>query len=80
MKAFILNETGGIDKLKLKDVDTPDPKDEEVLVRVKAISINPVDVKSRAYEGVYRWIYGTTQPVIPGWDISGVVEKTGSNA
>ena len=43
MKAFTLKESGGVENLKLTEVDKPTNKADEVLVKVKAISINPVD-------------------------------------
>ena len=45
MKAIVLAKTGGIEELKLVDIEKPILKEGEVLVQVKAISINPVDVK-----------------------------------
>lgn len=77
MKVFLLSEPGGIDTLKMADLPVPEVKDGEVLVQVKAISINPVDVKSRAYEGVLSWVFGAERPVVLGWDISGIVTATG---
>jgi len=77
MKTIILNEAGGVDKLQLADTEKPQIKSNEVLVKVKAISINPVDVNARAYDGVLNWIYGDIRPVVLGWDIAGEVSETG---
>lgn len=78
MKAYVLNKAGGVENLVLSDIDKPVVKADEVLVKTKAISINPVDVKVRAHEGVLNMILGTEKrPVIPGWDISGVVAEVG---
>ncbi|MDR6193275.1 NADP-dependent oxidoreductase [Siphonobacter sp. SORGH_AS_0500] len=79
MKAFILQEAGSVDKLMTSEVETPIIKSDEVLVKVVAISINPVDVKARANEGILDWIFGKNRPVILGWDISGIVSETGIN-
>ncbi|HEV7380380.1 MAG TPA: alcohol dehydrogenase catalytic domain-containing protein, partial [Dyadobacter sp.] len=79
MKAFLLKEPGGTENLKLADVDVPQIGTDEVLVQVKAISINPVDVKSRAGKGVYGRIKDQS-PLILGWDISGVVTESKSDA
>ncbi|MDQ1087157.1 NADP-dependent oxidoreductase [Siphonobacter sp. SORGH_AS_1065] len=79
MKAFILQEAGSVDKLMASEVETPIIKSDEVLVKVVAISINPVDVKARANEGILDWIFGKNRPVILGWDISGIVSETGIN-
>jgi len=43
MKAFIVEKAGGLEVLRLKDIDQPKPGGDDVLVEVKAISINPVD-------------------------------------
>jgi NADPH:quinone reductase-like Zn-dependent oxidoreductase len=79
MKAIIINEPGGADKFIYTELPKPVIKNDEVLVQVKAISINPVDVKTRAGKGVYGRIKGES-PIIVGWDISGVVVEAGSEA
>ncbi len=79
MKAIIINEPGGTDKLIYTELPTPAINDEQVLVKVKAISINPVDVKSRAGLGVWGRLKEEV-PLILGWDISGVVEQAGDNS
>jgi NADPH:quinone reductase-like Zn-dependent oxidoreductase len=78
MKAFILKEAGSAESLQLTEIEKPAIKPDEVLVKVASISINPVDVKARAYDGVLSWIFGEERPVILGWDISGAVVQTGS--
>lgn len=77
MKAIVLNEPGDVNQLQYKEIPQPEPLENEVLIKVKAISINPVDVKTRAGKGVYGLLKEKT-PLIIGWDISGIVEKTGS--
>lgn len=74
MKAIVLEKTGGIEELKVVDLEKPIIKEGEVLVQVKAISINPVDVKTRTGSGVYGRI-NTETPLIIGWDIAGVVTE-----
>jgi len=54
------------------EVPTPDPGDRDLLVRVKAVSVNPVDVKVRS-----RLQTVETKPRIIGWDVAGVVERVG---
>ena len=79
MKAIILAETGSTSNLVIREVSTPQIDDEEVLVQVKSISINPVDVKTRMGGGVYN--YGDVSKqmdLILGWDISGIVTATSS--
>ncbi|WP_267406561.1 MULTISPECIES: NADP-dependent oxidoreductase [unclassified Chryseobacterium] len=77
MKAIVLKEAGNVDNLEYVELAKPTINGGEVLVKVKAISINPVDVKSRAGKGVYGRIK-TENPLILGWDISGIVEETKS--
>ncbi len=82
MKAFTLKESGGVENLKLTEVDKPTNKADEVLVKVKAISINPVDTFVRQSESSLRGILkpGKDEDTfILGWDISGIVDETGSN-
>lgn len=79
MKTIILNEAGSVDNLKIAEIPKPSVKPDEVLIKVKAISINPVDVKARAYEGVLEWIFKEEKEIILGWDISGVVAETGQD-
>jgi NADPH:quinone reductase-like Zn-dependent oxidoreductase len=76
MKAIIIREYGGPEVLKYEDVPRPEPKETEVLVRVIAASVNPIDAIVR--EGKYAKEFGTALPLVPGYDIAGVVEKTGA--
>lgn len=79
MKAFVLKQNGGIENLELTDLYIPSIRNDEVLVRVKAISINPVDAYLRkndqAMEAVMKPRKGDR--IILGWDISGTVERAG---
>ena len=79
MRAIILEEPGGVENLKPHEINRPIPKRDEVLVEVKAISINPVDYKVRSNGDVLKMICGEQDPVILGWDIAGTVVATGSN-
>jgi len=78
MKAIILNGTGGVETLQFKELPRPVIQENEVLVEIKSFSINPVDIKTRTGKGVYGRIK-ENQPIILGWDISGVVKETGKN-
>ncbi|ETZ23052.1 NADP-dependent oxidoreductase [Pedobacter sp. V48] len=78
MKAIILKEAGTTANLEHTELPLPKIKENEVLIKVRAISINPVDVKARANEGVLTWLFAEERPVILGWDISGEVTETGS--
>ena len=79
MKAYVLNEAGGVENLVLSEIKTPELDANEVLVKTKAISINPVDVKVRPVEEVLNMIIGEERPVILGWDIAGTVDAVGSD-
>jgi NADPH:quinone reductase-like Zn-dependent oxidoreductase len=76
MKAIVVHEYGGPEVLKYEDAPRPEPKDNEALVRVIAAGVNPVDALIRS--GKYAKFFGTTLPLIPGYDIAGIVEKTGA--
>jgi len=76
MKAIILNEAGGVDKLMERDIEKPVLKSGEILVKVKDIGLNPMDVHLRSNEQILTHFMGAERPVILGWDISGeVVER-----
>ena len=78
MKAFILNEPGDTTHLQIQEIAVPEIADQEVLIRVKAISINPVDTKTRQGKGIYGRLKDQ-HPLIIGWDVAGIVEKAGSD-
>jgi NADPH:quinone reductase-like Zn-dependent oxidoreductase len=69
----VLTALGGPEVLELRDVEGPKPIPTEVLVRVAAAGINPVDWQTRQ-DGGYREAVGEP-PLILGWDIAGVVEE-----
>ena len=75
MKAAVLHEYGGQDKLKYETVDDPQPGPGEVRVRVLAASINPIDLKMRSGEAKER--FPVQFPGILGRDVAGVVERLG---
>lgn len=77
MKAIILEKVGGIENLLLTELEQPTIKANEVLVEVKAISVNPVDFKVRLVEDLLNMICGEARPVIIGWDIAGTVVAVG---
>jgi len=76
MKAIVVHEYGGPEVLKYEDRPRPEPKEDQILVRVIAAGVNPVDDASRSEK--YAKFFGITLPFIPGYDIAGVVEKTGA--
>jgi NADPH:quinone reductase-like Zn-dependent oxidoreductase len=75
MKAVVLHEYGGPEKLEWEDWDDPKPGEGEVLIRVAAASINPVDWKMRSGEAKQR--FPLQFPAIIGRDISGVIREVG---
>lgn len=77
MKAIILKDFGGIENLIAAELPIPIIKNDEVLVMLKSISINPVDVKTRSGKGVSGLIKDQ-MPAILGWDISGVITEIGT--
>jgi len=78
MKAVVVNEYGGPEVLKYQDAPRPEPKDDEILVRVIAAAVNPVD--SYVRQGMFAKCGMDNRPAIIGYDIAGMVEKTGANA
>lgn len=78
MKAIVLNNPGGVENLQLQEVEKPRPFKNEVLVKVHAVSVNPVDTKTREGKSLYDKLKEDS-PVIIGWDISGVVEAVGED-
>lgn len=73
MKAVRIHEFGGPSVLRYEEAPTPEPASDQILIRVHAAGINPVDGKIRS--GTYR--FRPELPAILGRDISGVVEKSG---
>src|SRR5436189_4561782 len=76
MKAIVVHAYGGPEVLKYEDVPRPDPKDDQMLVRVIAAAVNPVDGMIRS--GKFANYFHNTLPLVPGYDIAGIVEKTGA--
>jgi len=76
MKAVVAHEYGGPEVLKLEDVPVPEPKQNEILVRVIASGVNPAD--PLILNGKYAKEFGTHLPLILGYDMGGVVVKTGA--
>ena len=75
MKALVYSDLGGNDRFELTDREEPHVGPDTLVVRVVAAGINPVDYKIR--EGYLRGLIDTRLPAVPGWDVAGVVEKTG---
>ncbi|WP_111707590.1 NADP-dependent oxidoreductase [Lutibacter citreus] len=78
MKAIVLKKAGSVDNLILKEIDQPTIKENEVLVAVKGISVNPADAKIRSAEEGVKMMYAGQSTVILGWDISGTIVSIGN--
>src|SRR5215212_1872646 len=70
MRAVRIHETGGPEVLGVEEVERPDAEDGEVLIRVHAASVNPVDWKYQ------RGYVETELPIAPGRDVAGTVEAS----
>jgi NADPH:quinone reductase-like Zn-dependent oxidoreductase len=75
MRAVQVTRFGGPEVLRCVEMERPAPISTEVLVRVVAAGVNPVDCKTRRGEGVARWM--GPPPFIVGWDVCGMVEAIG---
>jgi NADPH:quinone reductase-like Zn-dependent oxidoreductase len=77
MKAIVIHEYGGPEVLKYETAaPVPEPKENQVLVKVIAAGVNPVDAAIPS--GKYAKMFGITLPVVPGYDIAGTVAKIGA--
>ncbi len=81
MKAVVIRGHGGLDTLHVEEVPVPRPADGEVLLRVRAVALNNIDVWARAGPPGGRPVYPwgrLSLPMITGVDVAGVVEETGA--
>jgi NADPH:quinone reductase-like Zn-dependent oxidoreductase len=76
MKAVVAHEYGAPEVLKFEEVPRPEPKEDEALVRVIASGVNPADPLTLS--GKFAQEFGTHLPLIPGYEIAGIIEKTGA--
>lgn len=77
MKAAIINQFGEADELHIQEIPKPEINENEVLLKVAAVGINPVDTKVRAgTSGMSKYVHF---PAVLGWDVSGVIEAIGKN-
>ncbi|MFT6141801.1 MAG: NADPH:quinone reductase-like Zn-dependent oxidoreductase [Psychromonas sp.] len=77
MRAVQIKQYGGIETLQLVQIDTPKINADDILVAVKATSINPVDWKIR--EGYLQEFIPYALPVTLGWDVAGIVTEVGAD-
>ncbi len=78
MKAYITNKPGKIENFNRTDVTKPDLKPGELLVKIKAASVNPADLKIVESKSGANFIHSMRPPVMAGYDFSGVVEEAGN--
>jgi NADPH2:quinone reductase len=76
MKAAFIHETGAADKIQFGELPVPVPQSGQVLVRTRAVSVNPIDTYIR--NGANYW--ELPKPYIVGADLAGIVEATGPGA
>jgi NADPH:quinone reductase-like Zn-dependent oxidoreductase len=77
MKAIVIDQYGGKEELKEQDIPKPTPKENQVVVKLHATSINPIDWKLR--EGYLKTMLPFEFPIILGWDAAGEIEEIGAN-
>lgn len=77
MKAVILRNIGEVSQLEIQEIKTPTPNKDEVLIKMQAFSINPIEVKTRKGNRFSEKLLNNP-PSILGWDGAGTVEEVGS--
>ncbi|MFM2301128.1 MAG: hypothetical protein RLZZ84_864, partial [Pseudomonadota bacterium] len=75
MKAFVLTRYGSPAAAELREISSPTPAAGEVLVRIKAAGLNPVDFKTR--DGLLKIIQPYSLPAVMGNEFSGIVAAVG---
>ena len=70
MQAVVMHQTGGPDVLRYEEVERPEPGNGEVLIKLRAVSVNPIDWKFR------RGLAEKQLPAVLGSDVSGTVEES----
>ncbi len=77
MKAMRIHDFGGPEVLKMEEIEQPKPAADEVLIKVFASGVNPVDWKIRSGKNYER--YKNPMPLTLGWDVSGTIEDIGKD-
>ncbi|MGW2889717.1 alcohol dehydrogenase catalytic domain-containing protein, partial [Streptomyces griseoruber] len=75
MRAVVARRYGGPEALELMEIDKPEPGAGSVLIRVKAAGVNPVD--RHVVAGHLDSILEVSLPLVPGFDVAGVIEAVG---
>lgn len=74
MKAAVINKFGTPDAFEISQIDKPEIKKDQLLIKVNAVSINPIDWKQR--KGNHKYILGSPFPIVLGYDVCGEVVET----
>lgn len=77
MKVIAIDQYGGKEQLKERDLEKPVPGENQVVVKLHATSINPIDWKLR--EGYLKTMLPFEFPIILGWDAAGIIDSVGPN-
>ncbi|HKJ31317.1 MAG TPA: alcohol dehydrogenase catalytic domain-containing protein, partial [Balneolales bacterium] len=73
MRQIVTTKSGGINVLQIKEMESPKPRNGEILIRVKAAGLNFADILAR--QGLYP--DAPKMPCVMGYEVSGIVESTG---
>ncbi len=77
MKAIGFNHYGSAQELQMIDLPVPQPGDHQVVVKLKATSINPIDWKTR--QGYLQKMFAWEFPIVVGWDAAGIITEVGQH-
>lgn len=77
MKAIVIDEYGSADRLHEAELEVPKIEADEVLVKIAATSINPIDWKARL--GMLKPMFDWAFPIVLGWDLSGTITEVGKD-
>lgn len=78
MKAAYYEEFGELNQIKVGELDKPEPGEGEVLIRIQSAGVNPVD--AAVARGMLKDAIPAEFPVVPGWDVAGLIEERGHSA
>ena len=77
MKAAIINKFGGPEVFKISDIEMPIVNPDQLVIKVKAVGLNPIDWKQR--KGNHKLILGSPFPIVLGYDVCGEVVEMGDD-
>lgn len=75
MKAKVINRFGNTNVFEFSEIPYPELKSDEIIIKTVSGSVNPIDWKQR--QGKHRFIFGFPFPIVLGYDVAGIVVKTG---